>query len=259
MAKQSSRSNAKRANRPNPREDRNIQQNTRSFNNVVAFSGEPVATRAKKKIELLPRNLHQEEYLDLLSDVTKDIVIGTGPAGSGKTYMATLYALREFLAGNIDKIIIARPIVGSGAGVGYLPGGIIEKLSPWCRPVLDILKEYLSVPQVEKMLENEQLELLGLYACRGMTIKRAIVIFDESQNATTEEMKMMMTRMGDGARMFITGDVNQSDLRESVNGLKFIVEKSKNGFSSDRIAISGFDIGDVVRHPVIEDVLRLFG
>lgn len=258
MARAEKRSNAKRANRPNPREDRNTQPQTRFNNNNVISIGS-TEPRTKKKIELLPRNLRQEEYLDLIEDTTKDIVIGVGPAGSGKTYMATLYALREFLAGNIKKIIIARPIVGSGAGVGYLPGGIIEKLSPWCRPVLDILKEHLSVAEVEKMLLNEQIELLGLYAVRGMTLKNCIMILDESQNATTEEIKMVMTRLGDNARLLITGDVNQSDLRETQNGLRYVTNKiSSKAFHSNRIAMSGFEVSDVVRHPVIEDVLRLF-
>lgn len=255
MAKLEKRSNAKRAGRPNPREDRNA---VPKKYNVPIETNQPL--RVRKKVELLPRNVRQEEYIDMLEDQSNDIVIGIGPAGSGKTYCATLYALREYLAGNIEKIIIARPIVGSGAGVGYLPGGIIEKLSPWCRPILDILKEHLSVAHVEKMLANEELELLGLYACRGMTLKNCVMILDEAQNATREECHMVMTRLGDNSRLFITGDIRQSDLNERDNGLKYVSEKIQDkSFKSDRIAMSGFDTRDVVRHPVIEDVLRLFG
>jgi phosphate starvation-inducible PhoH-like protein len=248
--------NAKRASRPNPREERN--NNVSPRYKVPEFNQEPTP-RIRKRVELLPRNLNQEHYIDLIKNEKNDIVIGSGPAGCGKTYIATLFALQKLLSGEIDKIIIARPIVGSGAGVGYLPGGIIEKLSPWCRPVLDILKEYLTIPQLERMLESEQIELLGLYACRGMTIKNCIMIFDESQNATIEEMKMVLTRMGDNSRIFITGDINQSDLKFSENGLRYVTEKMTNGqFTSDRMVLSAFETKDVVRHPVIDDVLRLF-
>ncbi len=257
MAKLNRRDNAKRASRPNPREDRSFQNPKTRFPNANTNNVTMFPEQRKKKIELLPRNLNQERYLELIEDITKDIVIGVGPAGTGKTYMATLYALREFLAGNIKKIIIARPIVGSGAGVGYLPGGIIEKLSPWCRPILDVLKEYLSVPEVERMLEAEQIELLGLYAVRGMTIKNAILILDESQNCTREELFMVMSRIGDGSRILVTGDMKQSDIKGE-NGLQYVVNKFKNGFDTSRIALSGFERADVVRHPVIDDVLKLF-
>lgn len=256
MAKQSSRANnAKRASRPNPREERNIPQNPR-FNLHSVVTMEP----KRRKIDLLPRNLNQEHYIDLLEDDIRSVVFSTGPAGCGKTYIATLFALRELLLGNTKKIIITRPIVGSGDGVGYLPGGIIEKLSPWCRPVLDTLKEYLSVPELERYLAEEKIELLGFFQCRGLTTKNAIVIVDEAQNATKEELLMMLTRLGDNSRMIITGDLAQSDLRRD-NGLKFVVDRIKNQperYKYDSIGFLAFDRADVVRHPVIEDVLDLF-
>ena len=252
MAKQMTKRVAKRANRPNPREDRN-------YPRLVTDEYQPTAKSAlKKKIEVIPRNIAQERYIDLLSDDRNDIVFGIGPAGTGKTHLATLYALRELMAGNINKIIITRPLVGAGAGIGYLPGGIIEKLSPWCRPVLDTLKEFISVATLEKMMEDEVIEMVPFFMVRGMTTKDCIVIVDESQNATAEEMKMMMTRLGDDSRMFITGDLRQSDIKGE-NGLAFALSKLSNGFVTDRIAYTTFEKIDVVRHPVIDDVLRLFG
>lgn len=261
MAKQNAKRVAKRANRPNPREDRNYAREDRNFPRprLVTDEYQPTPKSVlKKKIEIIPRNLAQERYIDLLCDERNDIVFGIGPAGTGKTHLATIYALRELMAGNIKKIIITRPLVGSGAGIGYLPGGIIEKLAPWCRPVLDTLKEFISVAQLERMMEDEIIEMVPFSMVRGMTAKDAIVIVDESQNATPEELKMMMTRIGDATRMFITGDLRQSDLRGE-NGLTYTLNRLMGGFATNRIAFTTFEKMDVVRHPVIDDVLRLFG
>ena len=251
MAKPEKRNNAKRANRPNPREDRNINKFS-----VPTFNTEQ---RIKKKVELLPRNLRQEEYIDLLEDDTKNIVFSMGPAGTGKTLLATLYAIKQFQAGEIEKIIITRPLVATGENIGALPGDLIAKLSPWCIPVLDIFKEIYSVNYVKKLLEEETLELAALSLMRGRSLKRCVVIGDEMQNATKEQMKMFLTRIGDDCKMIVTGDVAQHDRAYTDNnGLKDFIHRLEQK-QPNRIGMVKFHQNEVERHPVIEDVLGLYG
>lgn len=247
MAKPEKRANAKRANRPNPREDRNH-----------AFSPIPMDSQLKKKVELLPRNLRQEQYIDILEEETNAIVFATGPAGTGKTLLATLYAIKQLKAGNIDKIIITRPAVSVDEQHGFLPGTLLEKMAPWVIPITDVFKEYYSVAALNRMIEEEIIEVAPLAFMRGRTLKRAIVIFDESQNATINQMKMVLTRIGDGSRMIVTGDVNQHDRGYSDNGLKDFVRRLALA-KSDFIKVVEFDKADVERHPVIEEVLSLYG
>lgn len=251
MAKPEKRSNAKRASRPNPREDRNINKfSVPTFNNTEQ-------TR-KKKVELLPRNLRQEEYIDLLSDDNNAVVFATGPAGTGKTLLCTLYAIKQLQEGNIDKIIITRPAVSVDEQHGFLPGTLLEKMAPWVIPITDVFKEYFSVAALERMLAEEVIEIAPLAYMRGRTLKRSIILFDESQNATPNQMKMVLTRLGDESRMFVTGDIQQHDRGFSDNGLKDFMNRLALS-KSDRIKMVRFDREDVERHPVIEEILSLYG
>ena len=250
MAKPEKRSNAKRASRPNPREDRNIAK----YNNVPIST----ETKVKKKVELLPRNLRQEEYIDFLTDEFNSVVFATGPAGTGKTLLATLYAIKELQAGNIDKIIITRPAVSVDEQHGFLPGSLLDKMAPWVIPITDVFKEYYSVAALERMLEEEVVEIAPLAYMRGRTLKRAIVLFDESQNATPNQMKMVLTRLGEGSRMFITGDILQHDRGFHDNGLKDFMNRLALS-NSKRIKLVRFEKEDVERHPVIEEILSLYG
>lgn len=248
MAKPDKR-NAKRANRPNPREDRN--------SNVVKFqpANEP---RMKKKIELIPRNIRQEEYIDLLEDDHNTVVFANGPAGTGKTLIATLYALQQLQMGNIDKIIITRPAVSVDEQHGFLPGTLLEKMAPWVIPITDVIKEYYSVAHLERMIADEVIEIAPLAYMRGRTLKRSIVIFDESQNANPNQMKMVLTRIGEGSRMIVTGDVEQHDRGFDDNGLKDFIYRITSRGGSGRIKLISFEKGHVERHPVIEEVLDLY-
>lgn len=256
MAKPEKRSNAKRANRPNPREDRNIQQNNRSFaNTTVGASPEP---RMKKRAEVLPRNLRQEEYCDLLHDDNNAVVFATGPAGTGKTLLCTLFAIKQLQEGKIDKIIITRPAVSVDEQHGFLPGTLLEKMAPWVIPITDVFKEFFSVQALEKMLQDEVIEIAPLAYMRGRTLKRAIILFDESQNATPNQMKMVLTRLGDESRMFVTGDINQHDRGFNDNGLKDFMHRLSM-HNSSRIKLVSFDRTHVERHPVIEEILTLYG
>lgn len=254
MAKPDKRSNAKRANRPNPREERNISHHSRSFNNT-SIATEP---RVKKKVELLPRNLRQEEYIDMLTNEDYSVVFATGPAGTGKTLLCTLYAIKMLQEGQIDKIIITRPAVSVDEQHGFLPGSLLDKMAPWVIPITDVFKEYYSVAALEKMLMDEVVEIAPLAYMRGRTLKRSIILFDESQNATPNQMKMVLTRLGEGSRMFVTGDIQQHDRGFADNGLKDFMNRLAIS-KSNRIKLVRFDREDVERHPVIEEILSLYG
>ena len=239
---------AKRATRANPREDRNQQPRQEQKFNIVPI----------KKVNIFPKSVAQENYLDALENTDKSIVIATGPAGTGKSYLATLFAIRSLMAGDFKKIIITRPMVSAGEDIGFLPGNIFDKLAPWSIPVLDIFKEVYPLSVLERLIKDEVVELAGLGLMRGRTLKNALIVFEECQNATPEQCLMAMTRIGEGSRMIITGDLKQHDRGHAVSGLGDFIEKI-NRKSSDRIAVCHFGIADIERHPVVEDVLRLYG
>lgn len=234
----------------------------------------------------------QKAYLKKLKHGSHDILIATGPAGSGKTYMAMRTAIEQFQRGDFNKIIITRPTVSSGdEDYGYLPGSLLEKLSPWCIPLLDIAKECFTPQQVEQMLMREEIELAPLGFMRGRTLKNAIVIVDEAQNCDISQMKMVMTRLGDNSRMIITGDMEQTDLRAftdangnhttRTSGLGYFINRleareemsrhqlplfltegvappEQESYKHERIGYVRLTREDVVRHPVIDEVLDLF-
>lgn len=212
----------------------------------------------RKKVQLLPRNIAQEDYVDLLNDESKSIVFATGPAGTGKTLLATLYAIQQLQAGAIKKIIITRPAVSVDEQHGFLPGSLLEKMAPWVIPITDVFKEHYSIPALERMLADEVIEIAPLAYMRGRTLKNAIILFDEAQNALPSQMKMVLTRIGDGSRLIVTGDIQQHDRGFSDNGLKDFLNRLALS-RSDYIGVCSFAKEDVERHPVIEDVLGLYG
>lgn len=254
MARHSQRQNAKRSNRPNPREDRNQPYDSRK--NPHGYREEKRA--ANPRVKLLPRNLPQERYLEALSNESNHIVIATGPAGTGKTLLATQYAIQQYQSGEIKKIILTRPVVSVDEQIGFLPGGLIDKLSPWMIPIMDIFKEHYSIEQVTRMIENEIIEMAPLGMQRGRTFKDTIVILDEAQNTTDDQMKMMLTRIGDGCKMIVTGDTRQHDRGLSKNGLNDIIEKVKR-HDPDGIALCEFTRNDIERHYVVGVVLNMYG
>jgi phosphate starvation-inducible PhoH-like protein len=249
---------AKRANKPNPREDRNFTRNHRA--EIIPFDRDADSERnvRKKRVELLPRNVAQEEYIETLLDESKYVVFAMGPAGCGKTLLATQYAIQAMQSGEFTKIIITRPAVSVDEQHGFLPGSLVEKMAPWVLPIMDVFKEHYSPAQVEKMLLDETIEIAPLAYMRGRTFKNAIILFDEAQNATPNQMKMVLTRIGEGARMIVTGDLKQFDRGFEANGLKDFVERLE-ARGSDAISVCNFEAGDVERHPVIEEILGLYG
>lgn len=223
---------------------------------------------------------NQKGYIRKLTQNHHDILLAIGPAGTGKTYVAVLHAIKQFRAGEIDKIVITRPMVGAGAEeLGILPGGITEKVAPWCIPILDIFKEFYSKYEVEQMLDREQIEIAPLAIMRGRTFKNCLVIADETQNCTPEQMKMLLTRIGEGTRMIITGDMEQHDRGDGNSGLTDVVRRIEARDAIDKLAMvvsEGDDDGrppalrwqriglvrlgraDVIRHAAVEDVLALY-
>src|SRR6056297_2570473 len=171
-----------------------------------------------KPVQIVPRNRNQEPYVLKLLDEQKDIVFGIGPAGTGKTLLAVQVAVKNFKEGNVDRIVVTRPAVSVDEDLGALPGTLEQKMAPWTRPIFDVLREYFNAREIEGMLEEGILEIAPLAYMRGRTFKDAFIVADEMQNATTNQMKMLLTRLGSNSYMAVTGDLEQAD-RLKNNGL----------------------------------------
>jgi len=224
--------------------------------NVISFN--EYQKRSQTQIRIIPRNLHQEDYLALLENPDKNIVFALGPAGTGKTIMAAMYAVRELKAGKIDKVIVTRPAVSVDEQHGFLPGTLIEKMAPWTRPIFDIFEQHWSVKTVNDMVAENVIEVAPLAYMRGRTFTNAIVIADEMQNATREQMKMLLTRIGPGSRIIVTGDLAQHDRGFADNGLKDFIQRMKEG-DPTYLATVSFTTQDVERHPAVSEVLKIYG
>ena len=243
----------KRSNRANPREDRNIFDNKNVRNNIIEL--EQFTKHLKQKVELIPKNLSQEAYIEKLEDSNTNIVFAVGPAGTGKTMLASIAGIKALKNNDIKKIIITRPAVSVDEQHGFLPGTLVEKMQPWVLPILDYFYEYYSKKQVLSMIENDTLEIVPLAYMRGRTFKNAWIIADEFQNSTPNQMKMLLTRIGDNSKIIVTGDMQQHDRGFETNGLKDIIERFKN---QDRLAVCSFRNVDVERHPVIDTILKMY-
>ena len=190
--------------------------NSSSFksNNTVMLDSYRKPTQ-QRPITLLPKSLTQETYIDLLTDPSKLIVFATGPAGTGKTMLAVLAALKAYRNGTIERIVVTRPAVGvDDEEHGFLPGDLNEKMAPWTRPIFDIVGEYYRQSEIAKMLDDRTIEISPLAYMRGRTFKNSWIIADEMQNATPSQMKMLLTRLGEGSKMIVTGDTRQADRKE---------------------------------------------
>lgn len=213
----------------------------------------------QKPIRLTPKTLSQEAYIDLLTDPKKIIVFATGPAGTGKTMLAVLAALQAFRAGECSRIVITRPAVGvDDEKHGFLPGDLNAKMEPWTRPIIDYVQEYYRPIEVTKMLEEQQIEISPLAFMRGRTFKNAWIIADEMQNATPSQMKMLLTRLGEGSKIVVTGDTRQADRNDADNGLldfKRLVESYRNCEYVSGVEFTG---RDVMRHPAVLEILKIY-
>ena len=212
----------------------------------------------KKPIQLVPKSLNQEKYIIALTDPDTDIVVVAGPAGTGKTYLAMQAAIKAMRDGECDRIILTRPAVGvDDEKHGFLPGDINQKMEPWTRPLLDVLREYYTTKEITHMLEEQIVEIAPLAFCRGRNFKHSYVILDEAQNATPSQIKMIMTRIGVGSKIVITGDIEQADRKTADNGLLDLQNRLRKGVIPG-LQICNFELKDVQRHRIIEHVLNLY-
>jgi phosphate starvation-inducible PhoH-like protein len=228
-----------------------------NYNLQVIKGGQLETITRQKDVVIVPRNFKQDDLLDLLNNPQKHIVFATGPAGTGKTMISTLYAIQQFMKKNIDKIVITRPAVSVDEQHGFLPGTLTEKMAPWTRPILDVFEEYYHPKEIEYLLENNKVEIAPLAYMRGRTFKNSIIIADEMQNATREQMKMLLTRIGDGSKLIVNGDLAQHDRGYDSNGLKDFLERLDRR-NSRMMSKVEFDMSDVERHPVVSDVLKIY-
>ena len=228
---------------------------TPETNNLIAIK--PYLKR-KQQVLIVPRNLSQEKYLELLKNPKKYITFAIGPAGTGKTMLAVQMAIKLFKEGVISKIIVTRPAVSVDEEHGFLPGTLNQKMEPWTRPIFDVFEEYYHPKEVQEMLEDGVIEISPLAYMRGRTFKNAFIVADEMQNATPSQMKMLLTRLGENSRMVVTGDLNQAD-RPRENGLLEFCELYGQGGDYRMIAMARFETRDVERHPVVKEVLGIYG
>lgn len=198
------------------------------------------------------RGQNQFDYAEAME--THDVVFGVGPAGVGKTMLATVYGLSLLQAGAVEKVIITRPVRETGEKLGYLPGNINEKMDPYIKPVMDFMLKFMTFATVERMFKSGVIEIAPLAYMRGRTFENAFMLLDEAQNTTPEQMKMFLTRMGNNSKMVITGDINQSDLKGH-NGLQDAIDKLDN---IPEIKIIHFNSTDVVRHPVVARIVQAY-
>jgi phosphate starvation-inducible PhoH-like protein len=205
-----------------------------------------------------PRGTNQNQYSKFLNDPSNSILLGVGPAGTGKTLFACATAVQELRKGNVNKIILTRPVVPVEEDIGYLPGSLINKMHPWTRPLFDILEEYYNHRDVESMLNSGTIEISPLAFMRGRTFKKCFIIADEMQNSSPNQMLMMTTRLGEGSRMVITGDLKQSDRCEN-NGLLDLLQHIKRyDKSMDEIKIVEFNENDIQRSSTVSKILDIY-
>jgi phosphate starvation-inducible PhoH-like protein len=212
----------------------------------------------RRRVQIYPKNLSQETYLLKLNDPNKMIVFAIGPAGTGKTMLAVQWAIDQLKYGSADKIIITRPAVSVDEQHGFLPGDLNQKMEPWTKPIFDVFSENFSAREIENFVREGVIETSPLAYMRGRTFKNSVVIADEMQNATPSQMKMLLTRLGSGSKMVVTGDLQQAD-RPSNNGLLEFLQLYNNFENHRYVDIVQFDVQDVERHEAVKEILAIYG
>lgn len=212
-----------------------------------------VEIKTRKKL-VEPRTDAQKAYVKALFE--KELSFGIGPAGTGKTYLAVAVGVNMLITGKVDKIILSRPAVEAGEKLGYLPGDMKDKVDPYMQPLYDALGDFLPGKQAAKMMEEKVIEIAPLAFMRGRTLSNAFVVLDEAQNATSMQMKMFLTRLGQGSRMVITGDRTQIDLPRGVSSGLWDAERLLKHIP--KISFSYFTAKDVVRHPLVAAIIEAY-
>ncbi|MEE9426872.1 MAG: PhoH family protein [Paracoccaceae bacterium] len=222
-------------------------------NQMEMFQGGLVEITTRKKT-VRPRTLAQKKYVASLQK--NELAFGIGPAGTGKTYLAVAVGVNMLMGGQVDKIILSRPAVEAGERLGFLPGDMKDKVDPYMQPLYDALNDFLPDKQLTRMLEEKQIEIAPLAFMRGRTLSNAFVVLDEAQNSSTMQMKMFLTRLGEGSRMVITGDRTQVDLPRNVPSGLADAERLLSGIS--KIGFNYFTSADVVRHPLVARIIEAY-
>jgi len=214
----------------------------------------------KKRLETYftkPKNAHQDQYVKNLRTGETKIIIATGPAGTGKTLFATEYGIRGLLTNVYEKLIFTRPSVSVDEELGFLPGTLEEKMAPWVRPIYDVLHNFITPKEILALMDEKIIEIAPLGYMRGRTFKNAWIVADEMQNSTISQMKMLLTRLGENSRLVITGDLEQHDRINEINGLEDFLRKLR-GTKSTSIRNFEFDNCDIQREDVVREVLEIY-
>ena len=217
------------------------------------FRGGAVEIKTRKKL-VEPRTEAQKAYVEAL--FKNELCFGIGPAGTGKTYLAVAVGVSMFITGRVDKIILSRHAVEAGERLGFLPGDMKEKVDPYMQPLYDALNDFLPAKQMAKLMEDKAIEIAPLAFMRGRTLANAFVVLDEAQNATSMQMKMFLTRLGEGSRMVITGDRTQIDLPRGVQSGLADAERLLSNIP--KISFNYFTSKDVVRHPLVAAIIEAY-
>jgi len=225
----------------------------RDGDQIEMFAGGALEIGTRKKT-IEPRTRAQQDYVRALFE--HELAFGIGPAGTGKTYLAVAVAVNQMINGHVDKIILSRPAVEAGERLGFLPGDMKDKVDPYMQPLYDALNDFLPGKQLAKLIEEKTIEIAPLAFMRGRTLANAYVVLDEAQNATTMQMKMFLTRLGQGSRMVITGDRSQVDLPRGVTSGLRDAERILEGIAG--ISFNYFTAQDVVRHPMVARIIEAY-
>jgi phosphate starvation-inducible PhoH-like protein len=229
---------------------------TNSIENTINF--DQISHNRLRPIDLVPRSRNQETLVLALQDRDVDIVAAVGPAGTGKTYLAMLAAVKALRERRCERIILTRPAVEvEGEQHGFLPGDLVRKMEPWTRPLLDVLREQYKPREIADMIDDQIVEISPLAFMRGRTFKSSWIIADEMQNATPAQMKMLLTRIGAGSKIVVTGDVEQTDRSQRHNGLADLCARLAASPAAG-LRVCELNQKDIQRHPVINRVLELY-
>jgi len=230
------------------------QQSQETETNTIKFNPQ----RQRRSVELIPKSVNQEKYILALQNSDVDVVVVSGPAGTGKTYLAMMAAIQALRNRECDRIVLCRPSISiEDEKHGFLPGDLNQKLEPWVKPMIDVLREFYAMKEIELMLSEQIIEFAPIGFMRGRTFKNTWIISDEMQNSTPAQLKMLLTRIGVGSKIVVTGDVEQTDRKTVDNGLLDLQLKLK---SSPVVGIEGceFNTRDIQRHKLIGEILKLY-